>query len=290
MHKQISIFLCLLTLSCASHASITVKDDAGATITLAQPARRIISLAPHITEDLFAIGAGKAIVGTMAFSDYPSAAQQIERIGSYNGLDLERIRTLKPDLIIGWVGGNPQRMLDQARSLGIPLFLSKARKLRDVPSTIEHFGQLTANQAAASAVAQRYRQQLVSLEHSYARRTPVRVFYQIWEKPLMTINDEQIIADVLRVCGGVNVFGALPDLTPSVDVEAVLAANPDVIMTSGEPGIKADWLAPWQRWPNLKAVQNKQLYILPKDSVSVMGPRLVDGAKIVCETLARARR
>jgi iron complex transport system substrate-binding protein len=280
----------VLLASAAAQATITVKDDVGNTITLAQPAKRIISLAPHVTEDLFAIGAGKLIVGAVNYSDYPPEANKIERIGGYNGFDLERIRALKPDLIIGWATGNPERQLDQIKGLGFPVFLTFSKKMADVPTVLERMGEMTGNQAGASKAAKQYRDQLALLEKTYAGRKPVRVFYQIWDRPLMTINNTQIISDVMRVCGGVNVFGTQSDLTPKVDVEAVLAANPDVIMTSGEPGVKTDWLAPWKKWKNLKATQNNQFYILPKDSVNRMGPRLVEGGKAMCEALEKVRK
>ncbi|WP_348945135.1 cobalamin-binding protein [Chitinibacter sp. FCG-7] len=280
----------VLLASAAAQATITVKDDVGNTITLAQPAKRIISLAPHVTEDLFAIGAGKLIVGAVNYSDYPPEANKIERIGGYNGFDLERIRALKPDLIIGWATGNPERQLDQIKGLGFPVFLTFSKKMADVPTVLERMGEMTALQLSANKAAMRYREQLAQLEKNYAGRKPVRVFYQIWDRPLMTINNTQIISDVMRICGGVNVFGTQSDLTPKVDVEAVLAANPDVIMTSGEPGMKTDWLAPWKKWKNLKAAQKNQFYILPKDSVNRMGPRLVDGGKAMCEALDKARQ
>ncbi|WP_034619845.1 cobalamin-binding protein [Chitinibacter tainanensis] len=271
-------------------APLTVKDDLGTSITLAQPAKRIISLAPHVTEDLFAIGAGKLIVGAVSYSDYPPEANQIERIGGYNGFDLERIRALQPDLIVGWATGNPERHLAQVKALGVPVFLTFSKKLGDVPTVLERLGVLTGQQAGAAQAAKRYRDQLAELQKTYAGRKPVRVFYQIWDRPLMTINNTQIISDAMRICGAVNVFGHLPDLTPKVDVEAVLAANPEAIMTSGEPGMKIDWLAPWQQWKNLKATQNKQFYVLPKDSVNRMGPRLVDGTRAMCEAVDKVRR
>ncbi|QLI82829.1 cobalamin-binding protein [Chitinibacter fontanus] len=290
MKLAISFVASVLFASTAAQAAITVKDDVGNTITLAQPAKRIISLAPHVTEDLFAIGAGKLIVGAVNYSDYPPEANKIERIGGYNGFDLERIRALKPDLIIGWASGNPERQLDQIKALGFPVFLTFSKKMADVPTVLERMGEMTALQAGAGKAAKQYRDQLAQLEKTYTGRKPVRVFYQIWDRPLMTINNTQIISDVMRVCGGVNVFGTQSDLTPKVDVEAVLAANPDVIMTSGEPGMKSDWLAPWKKWKNLKATQNNQFYILPKDSVNRMGPRLVEGGKAMCDALDKARQ
>ncbi|WP_247646635.1 cobalamin-binding protein [Deefgea sp. CFH1-16] len=274
----------------AVSAAVSVQDDLGVTVTLAKPAARIISLAPHATEDLFAIGAGDLIVGAVSYSDYPAKAKEIERIGGYNGFDLERIRALKPDLIIAWGSGNPQRQLEQIKQLGIPVFTTFSKQMADIPTVLERLGVLTQQTAGAAKAAKHYREQLARLEKTYSGRAPVRVFYQIWDRPLMTINNTQIISDVMRLCGAVNVFGHLPELTPKVDVEAVLVANPDAIMTSGEPGMKGDALASWQRWKNLKASKNNQFYVLPKDIISRMGPRLVDGAQAMCEAVEQVRQ
>lgn len=290
MNLKLKAAWLLLLAASFAQAAVTVKDDIGVTVTLAQPAKRIISLAPHVTENLFAIGAGKLIVGAVDYSDYPPEANQIPRIGGYHGFDLERIRALKPDLIVGWASGNPPRQLDQIKALGIPVFLTFSKKMSDVPSVLERLGELSAHPAGAAVAAKSYRDQLVQLEKTYAGRKPVRVFYQIWDRPLMTINNTQIISDAMRVCGAVNVFGHLPDLTPTVDVEAVLAANPDAMMTSGEPGVKNAALASWRKWKNLKATQNNHFFVLPQDSVNRMGPRLVEGARAMCEAVEKVRR
>lgn len=258
------------------------------TITLAQPARRIISLAPHVTENLFAIGAGGQIVGAVDYSDYPPAAREIERVGGYNGFDLERIRTLKPDLVIAWQSGNPQRQLDQIRAMGIPVYVNESGKLSDIPSSLERLGVLAGQSAGASRAAAAYRVQLARLEKTYSQRQPVRVFYQVWKQPLLTINGQQYISDALRVCGAVNVFASQPALVPTVDVEAVLAARPQAIITSG--GEQGKPLEQWLQWGNLPAVQNGQLHVLPPDILVRMGPRLVDGTAALCRVVEQARK
>ncbi|MDW5415492.1 cobalamin-binding protein [Iodobacter sp. CM08] len=286
--KTIALAASLL-LAFNAAASVSVKDDRGQEITLAKPAQRIISLAPHATEDLFAIGAGKLIVGAVNYSDYPPEANKIERIGGYNGFDLERIRALKPDLIVAWQSGNPAKQLAQIETLGLPVFYTFSKKLGDVPTVLERLGVLTAKEPEAQLAAKKYRDSLASLEKKYAGKKPVRVFYQVWDRPLMTINHEQIISDAMRLCGGVNVFANLPALVPTIDDEAVLAANPESIITSGEPGVKDNWLSRWKRWPNLQASKNKQFHVLPKDLLSRMGPRLVEGTAKLCEAIDKAR-
>lgn len=289
---MVKIWPGLLIALCAPllQAAVSVVDDRGHTVTLAQPARRIVSLSPHLAEDLFAIGAGAQVVGTVDFSDYPPAAKRIARVGGYDGFDLERIRTLKPDLIVAWQSGNPPRQLAMVETLGIPVFHDDVRRLQDVPGVLERLGVLAGKPVEAGQVAARFRNQLAALEKQYAQRSPVRVFYQVWDRPLMTVNREQIISDALRICGAVNVFGDLPALTPTIDEEAVLAANPQLIVTSRVHDGPNEWLAQWQRWPQLAAVKKRQLVTLPRDLLIRMGPRLVDGVAALCEAVDKARQ
>lgn len=271
-------------------AEINVRDDAGQTIRLPQAATRIVSLAPHLTEDLFAIGAGERIVGAVSYSDYPAAAQKIPRIGGYNRFDLERIRALKPDLIVAWASGNPPQQLELIKRLGIPVFLDDARQLADVPTILERLGTLTGQLGQAQNAARHFRARIAALETKHGGQKPVRVFYQVWDRPLMTINKEQIISDALRVCGASNVFAAQATLTPIVDEEAVLAAQPEMIITSGETGAPGEKLARWRRFGQIPAVARKQLVTLPADLLIRMGPRLADGTEALCNAIAKARQ
>lgn len=279
----------LLTLAPA-HAAVSVNDDLGRQLALARPAQRIISLAPHLTEDLFAIGAGGQIVGVVDYSDYPAAAKQIPRVGGYSGFDLERIRTLKPDLIVGWPSGNPSRQLQQLEKLGIPLFYDNTRRLTQLPTVLQRLGILTGRPAEAGRAAQGFRDRLAALRQRYAGKPPVRVFYQVWDRPLMTINREQIISDAIELCAGVNVFGQLPALVPTVDEETVLQANPQLIVTSGEAGMASGSLERWRRWPALEANRRQALVNLPPDLLSRIGPRLIDGAERLCQAIDQARQ
>ncbi len=287
---NILILLIFLTGIPPVFASVSVTDDRGKTISLSRPAQRIVSLAPHITEDLFAIGAGHLIVGTVSYSDYPAKAARIPRVGGYNGFDLERIRALKPDLIVAWQSGNPQKQLALMETLGIPVFYDNSRKLLQVPSVLERLGALTGKPGEARAAAALFRERIAGLDQRYAGRAPVRVFYQVWDRPLMTINREQIISDAMRVCGAVNVFADLPTLTPTIDEEAVLAADPALIATSRVHGSKNESLERWLRWPKLAAVRNGQLVMLPPDLLIRMGPRLADGVQALCEAVEKARK
>lgn len=288
----IAVCASLAWMRSAAAAEISLTDDGGQTIVLKQPAQRIISLAPHVTELLFAAGAGDRIVGTIRYSDYPPAALAIPHIGDSFVLDSERILSLKPDLIIVWLHGNSAGQLEQLRRLGLPVFSSEPRRLADISSTIRRFGILTGTEATAEAAALTFDQRVAALRGQYAGRAAVPVFYQISERPLLTINGEHIIDDVLRLCGGSNLFSGLKALTPMVSPEAVMAANPEAIVTSaGEPGNETGF-ATWARLPSLLATRRHNFVLLHSDTISRQSARILDGAQILCDQLelVRARR
>jgi iron complex transport system substrate-binding protein len=273
-------------------APLTVTDDLGNTVVLAQPARRIVSLAPHATEALFAAGLGEYVIGAVSYSDYPPQAQAIPRIGGYNNVDMERIAALTPDLVVAWHEGNRPTQLDTLRRLGLTLYVSNPHTLDSVADTIERLGRLGASAAQADAAAADYRRTLGELRQRYAQQPPIDVFYQIWNRPLMTINDAHLIGQVLTLCGGRNVFGALAAVTPTVSEEAVLQAAPEVIVASGMGVARPEWLDDWRRWQQLPAVRHDNLFFIPPDILQRHGPRILQGAARLCAQLeqARARR
>jgi iron complex transport system substrate-binding protein len=273
----------------AAHAAVTVRDDAGNAVTLAKPAQRVISTAPHITELLFAAGGGERVVGTMSFSDYPEAAKRIPVIGSDATIDMERLLALRPDLLVVWQTGNTERQLAQLKSLGIPIFYSEPKKLEEVATSLTRLGQLLGTEATAQAAARDYRQKIDKLSAAYAQRAPVKVFYQIWEKPLFTLNGEHIVSDALRVCGGRNVFAGLKVTAPSVSTEAVLQENPEAILGGerhdGQSGINI-----WKPYKGLLAVQRDNLFMLDSELLVRATPRIADGITVLCDKLETARK
>lgn len=282
----------LLLAAGAAHASVTVVDDTGARVTLAQPARRVISMAPHATELLFAAGGGKRIVGAMNWSDYPPEAKTIPQVGSNSQIDIERVIALKPDLIVVWESGNTARQIEQLARLGIPVFHSEPRKLEQVASSIERFGALLGTQQQAQAAAGDYRAQVAKLSARYAHAAPVRVFYQVWDRPIYTLNDQQIVSDMIRTCGGRNVFGSLAVIAPEVSLEAVLAKDPEAIVSGDEhaPGDRGIHI--WKPYKAVAAVRRGNLFTLDGELLTRPGPRTAQGAARLCELLdvARARR
>jgi iron complex transport system substrate-binding protein len=279
----------LLLLWLPVHAGVRVVDDAGLEVVLDAPAQRIVSLAPHITELLFAAGAGDRLVGVSEFSDYPQAARDVGRIGSGSGLDIEAIIALQPDLVVAWQSGNPAAGIRQLRMLGIPVFISEPRHLGDVPDTLLRLGQLAGTGAEAAVQATAFTRRHADLAAQYTGRAVVRVFYQVWDRPLMTVNGDHLISDVIRLCGGSNVFGGLPALAPQIDIEAVLAADPDVIIVGSDDADSSVELQAWRQWPVMQAVARRQLYTVRRELLVRHSPRILDGAEQLCAILEKVR-
>ena len=241
----------------AVQAEIVVTDAGGTVVRLAAPARRIISLAPHITELVYAAGAGERLVGNVEFGQYPPQARALPKVGGYERFDLEAILALKPDLVLGWESGNPQAMVARMRALGLTVHLSQPDRIEDIAGELERIGRLAGTEAAAGAAAAAFRERQARLAARYSRQPMVDVFYEVWKQPLMTVNGKQIISDAIRLCGGRNVFAQLPVLAPTVSVEGVIAANPEAIIASGMDDARPEWLDDWKRWGTMRGKRRR---------------------------------
>jgi iron complex transport system substrate-binding protein len=283
------LFALAVALALPARAEVVLRDDAGNTLRLAAPARRIVALAPHLAETLFAAGAGERLVGTVSHSDYPPQARAVPRLGDAGRVDLEAVAALKPDLVLAWQSGNPAGQIARLRSLGVPVFVVEPRRLDDVADQIERLGLLAGSEAAAAQAAAAYRARLAALAAAQRDKAPVRVFYQIWDAPLITVGGRQIISDLIQLCGGRNVFASLEAVAPAVSVEAVLAADPEVIIASLSAEERSEALSGWKRWPRLTAARRGNLVSIPPDLVQRHTPRLLDGAERLCKALDEAR-
>lgn len=270
----------------AAGATVSATDDSGRVVTLAAPAARIISLAPHATELLFAAGAGARVVGVSAYSNFPAEASRLPSVGDAMRADMERIIALKPDLIVGWKSGNNPAQLERLRALGLPVFDSEPRQFDDIASSLERLGAL-AGTVEGRAAAARFRADLRALRERYSARKPVRVFYQIWPSPLMTLNDAHIVSEAIRLCGGVNLFGKLAPLVPTVSREAVLKADPEAIFVSDED---AQAFGRWRGYGNLTAMRNDSLFRIDGGVMNRAGPRMLGATALLCEQIDAARR
>jgi len=287
-HSGIGLLATVVSSQCL--ALVNVVDDRGDPVSLASPATRVISLAPNLTELLFHIGAGDRVVGVMEYSDFPPAAKTLPRVGAHNHFDIETILALRPDLIVGWDSGNPQSDLIQLDELGLPVFVSEAQDVEGVSSLMRRLGTLTGQQDQANQQADAFAREVARLQALYSGRRRLRVFYQVWDQPIYTLNREHIINDLIDACGGENIFADLERLAPVVSLESVIARDPEVIVGGRDTSATPPWMVRWQRWSGITAVRNAHVYAIDANHIGRMGPRLVDGMEALCGVIDKARR
>lgn len=287
-----SVLFVMLFWSTAGATSLCVTDDTGKEICLDQPAERIAALSPGATELIWAAGAGDQVVAVVAYSDYPPAALEVASVGSHTRLDMERLLELEPDLVIGWVTGNPPEQLRMLKDLGLPVFAIEPRTFEGVSSAIERLATLAGTENAGFAEAERFRKGIARLQDEYQDAEPVSVFYQVWDEPLMTVNDQHLIGKVITLCGGANVFGDLDRLVPRISLEAVIGADPEAILAGGMGEENRQWLTRWAGFPGLQATVSDNLYFVPPSLVQRPTPRMLEGSRLFCNKLdlARAKR
>lgn len=260
--------------------------------TAAWPATqpRIVSLAPNLTELAYAAGAGGTLVGTVEYSDYPDAARALPRVGDAWRVDPERVLALKPDLVLAWPSGTPVDTIARLESLGLRVVSIPTYRLADVATALRTIGKIAGTPAAADASAAAFDRRVRQLRADHAGVPEVSVFIEIDDEPLFTVNGRHVISEIVELCGGRNVFADLPQLAPPVSLEAVLARDPQVILSTDDT--IADPLALWRRWTRIAAVRDGTIYSMSSDTLTRATPRLADGAREVCSALddARAKR
>ena len=267
---------------------LEATDDRGVVVSVAAARPRIVALSPHLTEIAYSAGAGDNLVAVVRYSDYPEAARRLPRVGDAARFDTERILALAPDLVLAWQSGNPAHEIRRIERLGIPVFVTEARRLTDVPRLIRVVGMLAGRAPSAEDAARAIEGAFTELHARYASRRAVRVFYQIWQRPLLTVNGAHLISDVIAMCGGRNVFANAPVLTPAVSVEAVLAARPDIVLGGSSASSAADLAAQWRAMP-IASLRELPARYIPPDLIQRQTPRIVHGARLVCEHLEAFR-
>jgi iron complex transport system substrate-binding protein len=254
------------------------------------PATRIITLAPHLAEMVYAAGAGDRLVGTVAFSDEPEAARSLPRVGDAFRVDYEQVLALRPDLVLAWTSGNPAPVLARLRRLGLRVVALEPASLDDIGGQIETIGRLAGTTVPAGLAAREWAEGLAVLRARGRGARPVSVFYQVAAQPLVTVTDAHFIGQSLALCGGRNIFGGLPGLAPVVDREAVITARPEVIFVSlpAPPVAKSpadDWLA----WNPPPGAAGRRVVEVDPAVMSIPGPRLLGGIERLCRALDEAR-
>jgi iron complex transport system substrate-binding protein len=282
------VLLCALAVSAGASSGATLQDDRGAMLRIDTPAQRIVTLAPNLAEIVFAAGAGDRLVGVARHSDFPREAREIPQIGDAARVDLERILALQPDVVLAWRSGNPARDVARLEELGQRVFVTEPRRLSDIPRLLRAVGALAGSEAAAQPAALAFEARLKELRAVYAGRTPVRVFYEIWHRPLLTVNGEHMISDIIALCGGTNVFATVPVLTPAVTLEAVLYARPEAILGGSSSATSQQFITRWRNH-TIEELRNIPAFFVAPDDIQRATPRILNGARLICRDLEQVR-
>ena len=269
--------------------AITVLDFSEREVTLDQPAKRIVALAPHIVENLYSAGAGDKLVGVVSYSNFPDEAKNVPEVGTYNAFSLEQVLALQPDLVVMWGSGNGMQTLSKFEAMGIPVYVSELRQLSDVPKSIRNLSQLAGTPAIGEAEASRIETELNALHRLYGEKRSLSVLYQIWNDPLQTVNGEHLISEIISLCGGYNIFGDARSLAPRVSIESVLLRDPNAIVASGMGEARPEWLDQWRAYPSLTAVSDEALFFVNPDHLQRPSARIVLGAQSLCQQLDQIR-
>ena len=288
--------LLLTTLTLCSAKSVMaqqcVVDDRQRMVCMDKPAQRIATLSPGATELAFAAGAGSKVVAVVSYSDYPPQAKQITSVGSHTRIDMERLVSLQPDLVLAWRSGNPPEQIDLLEKMGQTVFIIEPHEFDEIATTVKHIGTLAGTEAVADDVADMFLAGIEQLRERYQNAPKVRTFYQVWDEPLMSMSGKHYISKVVTLCGGENVFADSSRMIPRLNVESVLLQNPEAIIAGGMGEENSSWLQAWRAFPEMRATAQGNLFFVPPSLIQRPTPRVLDGARILCDKLdiARARR
>jgi vitamin B12 transport system substrate-binding protein len=247
-------------------------------------AERVVSLAPSLSEIMLELGAADLLVGVLDGGERPAALANVPSVGRYGQLDMERLLSLQPDLILLWPGSVGPGQREQLQRLKIPVYVAEPHSLEQLASQVQTIAEQVGRADAGRQLATRLRQRLLELRQRYQRAEPLRVFYQVWNQPLYTVGGGQIISDALAVCGARNVFDDLTLPAPQVSVESVLQRNPEVIVAGDQLQLEA-----WKVWPQIAAVAQGRLLQVPDKGLERPSGQMVDAVAKLCQLIAPQR-
>lgn len=271
-------------------SAIQVTDDFGNEVILSSTVKRIVTLAPYLTELVYSAGAGERLIATVSYSDYPEASNKLPSIGDANGIDIEAVVNLAPDLVISWHSGNGAAIANNLSRLGISVFESEPDSIEKISSTIQRIGKLAGTEQVANKNIQEFINEIDILSSQYSKQKKVTVFYQFWNKPIYTIGGLHLISKHIELCGGENIFADQETLSLNTDMESIIIRNPAIIIASGNDNQRPLWLDDWKEWRNIEAVSNNNLHYIPPDLIQRHTIRVAQGIKYLCEVIEIARQ
>jgi len=265
----------------------TFEDVLGRKVSLAGDPVRIIPLAANLTEILYFLGLDNRIAGVTEFSNYPPAAREKPRVGSYVNLNVEKIISLSPDLVIGTRDGNSQGDITLLEQAGIPVFVVNPRSVESVISSIALLGMVCGIPEKAESMAADLTRRFESVRSAIQYQKKPLVFLQINVVPIMTVNKTTVHNDLIQLAGGINMSADEPVTYPRISVEEVIRREPEVIIISSmERGGRFEKAKEgWMQWTSLPAVKNKHVYLIDSDLIDRPSPRIIEGLEAMARII-----
>ena len=282
-----TLLFLVLTFLLACEPAADHSDAADPGISENSDGLRVVTLAPHLAELVFAAGAGDALVAVSAYSDHPDEVAALPIIGDAFVVDQELLALIEPDILLAWESGTPRHVVAELKNQGYRVEVIRTRSLGDVALALEAIGQLTGFAAAAGQAAAEYRQGLSALTDRYSAEEPISVFYQIQKRPLYSVNGDHYVSELIGLCGGQNIFSDLVNLAPLVSVEAVIERNPEILLVSSDSEENA--LNEWDRWPDMAANRFGNRYVMQADEIGRPTPRLLLAGAALCKAFQQGR-
>ncbi|WLH35026.1 cobalamin-binding protein [Pseudomonas sp. FP2196] len=245
------------------------------------PALRVVSLAPSLSEIVVELDSADLLIGVLDAGERPAAIANVPSVGRYGQLDMERLLSLKPDLLLLWPGSVGPAQRDQLKRLNIPTYVAEPHSLEQLSGQIEAISSQLGRPERGMKLAADLRNKLGDLRQRYRRDVPLKVFYQVWDNPLYTVGGGQIISDALEVCGARNVFGDLSLPAPQVSTEAVLQRDPEVILAGDQAQLEA-----WKAWPQVAAVRQGKLLLVTDKGLERPSGQMIDATAKLCQVIA----
>jgi iron complex transport system substrate-binding protein len=290
VNRRSSAFIGGFTAFCitaSTAASISIKDDLDRSVELKQPAQRIVTLAPSLTELAFSVGAGSRVVGVSAYSDYPPEAKKLPQVSTAAAYSIESIAALKPDLVLAWRDSVRREDIERITAFGAAVFVAHSRNFEDVPRLLKAIGTLTGLDGAAPAA--QYQAKLARVRRDYAGKRELSALLEIWNRPLTTIAGRHFMNEALEICGARNVFQDLDGVAPVVPWEEVYRRDPELVVGASSAAGAGEFRANWRERPTLRAVRSDRLVFVDADRIQRLTARTPDGIAALCEAIARVR-
>lgn len=277
--RTLLIIVVVVLLVPAMGRTAVFTDEIGRRIDIPSVPKRIVSLAPNITETLFALGLDEEIVGVTMFSTYPEEARMKPKVGSYINISLEKVIALNPDLIIATADGNKKEIVLQMEGLGFPVYTINPEDFDDIFETIMNIGRITGKESSAKTLVRDLEQRVETIVSLTRDIEKPRVFLQIGIDPLVSVGKNTIHTKLITLAGGISVTGDVEMQYPRLSIENVIFKKPDIIIVSSmkRGGNFERVRSQWKKWTDIPAVQNDRIHIINSDLTDHSSPRIVEG-------------